>query len=148
MITLKFCNISILLKLFFDRYFLFYATSWLLIRFLRDQDITIRYLNDWLTDFVFVALVTHFTLCVGHFLLGFKVSFRYSFKPIALACLLTSIVFEIIAPKITNYNTADPIDVLMYFLGGYFYYKIHQNYTLKKILIYLEPKGEIPEVTF
>lgn len=148
MIALKFRNISILLKLFFDGYFLFYANSWLLVRYLRGQDVIIRYLNDWLTDLVFVALVTHFTLCIGHFLLDFKVSFRYSFKTIALACLLTSVVFEIIAPKITTYNTADPMDVLMYFLGGYFYFKVHQNYTLKRMQNYLNSTGELPEVTF
>jgi len=125
--------ICALAKIFVDKYFVFYCLSWFIIRYTRQIGFPIPILNNWLTDFVFVPLIAHFTLVIAHFF--YRKQAQLSFRLIHILVLAgyVSIIYEYIAPKYTSYNTADWGDVVVYFLGAFFYYYIHQPYTLRLI---------------
>ena len=122
-----------LIALFLDPYCLFYIMSWFVIRYLRNADIIVPYLNNWLTDFVFIPLIFHAVSLIG--LIIFKERYLYKFPLwlILFICFYCSFFFEVLAPRFTSYNTADWVDVLFYFLGGLFYYFVHQPYLTKRI---------------
>ncbi len=129
-------NCSVFRSLIFiilDRYFVFYCCSWLLIRYTRKLQIPISFLNSWLTDFVFVPLITHISFVLGSLIFMPDGTFKYPLYQILSISLFISLVFEGTLPYYTHYNTADFYDVLAYFAGGMFYYFVHQNHTSKKI---------------
>lgn len=122
-----------LVTLFFDFYAFFYIASWFLIRYTRINESPIPYLNNWLTDFVFVPLVIHFSQVIVFTLLGFAQNKVYTLLHMLAFALYVSLFFEIIAPKITSYNTTDYLDIVAYFSGALFYYYVHLPYLLKKL---------------
>ncbi|KKO90431.1 hypothetical protein AAW12_15120 [Sphingobacterium sp. Ag1] len=83
-------------------------------------------MNNWLTDFVFVPIIIHFSSIIGSFVFNNNKAHGYPLYQIWTISLLASILFEWIMPKYTSYNTGDIIDVLAYFAGGLFYFYIHQ----------------------
>lgn len=93
----------------------------------------VPYLNNWLTDLVYVPLIC--AVCHWIFLNVMNTPARIrSFPLVQILVLATfvAVVFEGVMPHYTDYNTADPIDVLCYYLGGLFYYFIHQKYVIAK----------------
>lgn len=118
---------------FIDPFFVFYCFSWFLIRISRHSGDVIPYLNNWLTDFVFVPLIMHTSYIAGYFFLRLNKPHIYPLSQILFLSLVVSLVFEYIMPKYTTYNTADLGDVLAYLLGGVFYYCVHQKYSFKKL---------------
>lgn len=119
----------------FDRLFISYWLCWFFIRFSRGMQYYTGWLNNWLTDFVFVPLVVHFSLVIGNTLLVSNDLRKYSLLQILGFSLCTSIVFEGLLPRITSYNVGDWGDVLAYFSGGIFYYYVHQNMSVKNMEI-------------
>lgn len=111
----------------------FYVFSWFLIRWTRSTGDIISFLNNWLTDFVFIPLICWFTQV---FLLSLyryrQVDVKFALWHILVLSTFVSFVFEYLAPKVTSYNTSDYIDVFFYYLGGLFYYYVHQDLVLKR----------------
>ncbi|SEF76702.1 hypothetical protein SAMN05421877_102359 [Sphingobacterium lactis] len=119
------------LNLFLNNPFIwFYALSWIIIRYTRNQGTIIPYLNNWLTDFVFVPLIAHVAYVVGYFLIQLPADYKIPLGQLLVMAGLTTVIFEVLCPIYTTYNTADPIDALCYFLGAIWYYAIHQPYML------------------
>lgn len=133
-ISHAYCRILCALKVFFiDRYLIFYALSWIIIRFSRQSGSPLPYLNNWLTDFVFIPLIAHAAFCFGVFLLGIK-SYKFPLSQLLVLAFVVSLFFEVLSPRITDYNTSDWVDVLCYFSGALFYFYIHQPYNNKKFI--------------
>jgi hypothetical protein len=53
--------------------------------------------------------------------------FKISVSQIVLLVLFYSVLFECILPKVSTKYTADYLDVIMYFLGGGFYWLLSRN---------------------
>jgi len=113
-------------KALFDGLFLFYWACWFFIRFTRLSGVPIPPLNSWLTDFVFVPIIVHFSAVAGSFIFNRGRAYGYPLHQIWLISALASLLFEGIMPHYTDYNTADIYDVIAYFAGGLFYYLCHQ----------------------
>ena len=117
-----------------DRYLIFYCGSWILIRATRKLGYPIPILNNWLTDFIFVPLICYIALSIGHLLLGRnRTPLFYPLYQVMILSSVVSIVFEILLPDYTTYNTGDPLDAISYFLGGFFYRYIHQTSVERRI---------------
>lgn len=134
----KYCDansrfIRSLVILFFDRYSLCYMASWFIIRYCRNSHTPIPILNNWLTDFVFLPLVIHFSQVIVILAFGYSNKTIYSLRLMLIYAMYVSIFFEYFAPKVTSYNTADWMDVLAYFSGAIFYKYIHLPHLIKKI---------------
>lgn len=122
-----------LIHLLIDKYVILYCLSWFLIRYTRSIGFPIPYINNWLTDFVFIPLIVHFALITGTYLFTPNDRFTFPLYQILILACYTSIAFEYLAPLYTIYNTADWGDVIAYFMGGLFFYYIHQPYTSERI---------------
>ncbi|SDL01015.1 Uncharacterised protein [Sphingobacterium mizutaii] len=123
------------LRLFFlDPYFLIYGIVWVIVRYCRVTGNPIPYVNNWLTDLVFVPLIAHFAFCIGFLLLDLKRGFSFPLAQLFALAFMCSIFFEVLSLKFTDYNTADIFDVVCYFLGALFYYFIHQPYNNSKFV--------------
>ena len=91
-------------------------------------------LNGWLAIFLschFLDMVAPFALLafsnVAFSLFGFRV---IRLKPILFLCSIAGFAWEIIAPRILSWSVADPIDFLMYLLGGILYwFTFSKKYT-------------------
>lgn len=116
-----------------DPFFLFYCGSWILIRLTRTNGMPIPYVNNWLTDLVFVPLLAHVSFVVGNTILNQKTPLRYPLYQILIIAAFVSIVFEVVMPKYTSYNTADPLDAVAYFTGGLGYYFWHQPFAARRM---------------
>ena len=124
-----FCTLS---KELFDGLFIFYWFCWFFIRFSRSVNAPIPYLNNWLTDLVFVPIIIHFSSVIGSFQFNKNRAHGYPLYQIWTISFLVSILFEWIMPKYTSYNTGDIIDILAYFSGGLFYFCFHQPYYIRR----------------
>jgi len=129
--THHFCIRSLIVDIF-DIYFIGYWLCWFIVRYTRHSGHPILLINNWLTDFVFVPIVVHISLVFGHQIIHSRSNFRFSLLQILCFSIYTSLVFELLLPRITSYNTGDWLDVIMYFAGGLFYYFIHQAMYIKK----------------
>lgn len=124
-----FCSLA---KDLIDPFSVFYACSWFVIRGFRQAGAPLPILNNWLTDFVFVPLLVHFSFVMGNLFLQNEEKQAYPLYQVLLISAYTTIVFEWIAPQYFSYHTADWIDVVMYFAGGLFYYTVHQPYARRR----------------
>ncbi len=122
------------LRIFFlDPYFLAYCLSWIIVRYSRTAGNPIPFVNNWLTDLVFIPLIAHFAFCLGFLLLDLKKGFSFPMAQLFALAFMCSIFFEYLSPKFTDYNTADIFDVCCYFLGALFYYFVHQPFNNRKL---------------
>lgn len=116
----------------FDDLFIFYWFCWFFIRFTRANHFPIPFLNDWLTDFVFVPIIIHCSSIVGSYVFNNGRAHGYPLYQIWIISFFTSLLFEWIMPQCTTYNTGDIADVAAYFTGGLFYFCFHQSFYIEK----------------
>jgi hypothetical protein len=115
------------------------AGTYLLLYLAKALNLYVPFLSDYLADLLCLPIV----LSSIHFLMsGMRAvpkGFELSLAMIIAAIIAFSVVFEFVLPKINEKYTADPFDILAYFLGGinYYYYRrkyfgIHPPITLKR----------------
>lgn len=121
-----------LVKVLFDRFFIFYWLCWFFIRFTRVQHFPIPLLNNWLTDLVFVPVIIHISSVTGSFLFNNRIPHGYPLYQIWFMSAIVSLLFEWLMPHYTDYNIGDPYDVVAYFIGGLFYFLVHQPHYIGK----------------
>lgn len=89
-----------------------------------------NFIAYYTTDFLCLPILLPPTVCIVNLLKPKKV-FKPSLLLISQLAIGYSVLFETILPRYSSNYTADPIDVLMYFLGGGFYWlvmmKNHKN---------------------
>jgi len=77
-------------------------------------------INNYLNDFLIIPIV----LSISLYILRFTKNDKYYKIPLLIIlflCIGYSYFFEKIMPKISNRYTADFFDVLVYFLGGFWF---------------------------
>ncbi len=118
------------MKKLFHPLFVTYCLLWGLIHILRRMDHRLPFINDHLTDFLFVPVVAHITVIfTRRFIIRNKL-YCYPFSYLLFIASYTAIVFEVIMPKYSVLYTRDVGDVLAYFLGSFYFYYIHQEQAL------------------
>jgi hypothetical protein len=85
------------------------------------------WLNNYLTDFLFVPVVAHISLSFTRIFIVRNGSYFYPVTYLLFISFYSAVVFEYIMPKIAASYTSDIGDVWAYFLGGIFYYYAHQR---------------------
>lgn len=83
--------------------------------------------NNWVTDFLFVPVVAHFTLTLSRDFVVNKKGYIYPLSYLVAIALYSAFAFEIVAPLFSSKATADIWDAAAYLLGSLFYYYIHQQ---------------------
>lgn len=113
-------------------WFLLGLVGWLLIIQLRKNGIYISVINNHFTDFITVPMYCYLIEYIMNGWLGFR--WKPDFKFVLTSVLYLSLLFEVICPKLSELFTGDILDVLMYFVGGMFYYffKIQSFHEVNK----------------
>lgn len=89
--------------------------------FLRPTGINL--IDYYFNDFVSVPLMLHSTSIIMGYIYG-KMPYYLSISKIAIAVIATGITFELALPNLGFHEFSDPIDVLVYALGGVLFYLI------------------------
>lgn len=110
-----------------DKYILVYIFCWLFIHICRQLHHPIPFLNNWLTDFIFLPMTFHMAKSVFYLLAKTETTFDFTLSALLIATAYVSIVLEYFAPKYSHKFTRDIMDVCMYFGGTIFYYFVHQK---------------------
>ena len=78
-------------------------------------------LNNYVNDFLIIPIVLSVCMYVLRYTRNDK-SFTIPIPEILLLCIVYSVFFEVVLPKTHQRYTADIVDVLLYFLGGIWFY--------------------------
>jgi hypothetical protein len=116
-----------LVRQLIDEMFLSYWLCWCFVRYCRNENINIGYLNHWLTDFVFVPIILHFSTVIYNQLININGIITLKLWQAIFLSTYVAVVFEIILPQTTPYNVADWGDTLAYCLGALWYTFVHQK---------------------
>ena len=117
------------LEAVFDRLFMIYCGCWLIIHIGRWSHQPIPFLNNWLTDFVFVPVIAHVALVFTRRYIVHNPAYRYPLSYLLFAALYVSFVYEWLFPHYHFHTVGDPLDVVAYFAGGVFYFFVHQRFS-------------------
>ena len=110
-----------------DPLFVAYGVLYCFIRLSRIYAHQVPYLNDWLTDFIFIPVVAHMAISFSRYIMLKNPSYCYPFFYLFLMALYTSLVFELLLPLYVTTAIADWGDAVAYFTGAVFYYFVHQR---------------------
>jgi hypothetical protein len=116
-----------------EKLFIFYCLAWCIVHFLRYINCTIPWINDHLTDLIFIPVTANITIAIIRKYVVKNQHFQYPLWYVLSIALYASILFEFILPQISDAHTADISDVVSYFLGGLFYYYVHQKRHLTQL---------------
>ena len=112
-------------------YFVAIMLFYFLVRYIRiDVDSPASFVEFYLTDLLFVLAMSLFALIFVR-LLKRDATIKISPLLVFIQVALVSIYFEVYLPKITSY-VSDPIDVLMYVLGGFIFLLLQRTTVFKK----------------
>lgn len=111
----------------FDGLFICYCLLWVIIHVFRRLALPIPLLNNWLTDFLFVPVVAHFTIVLTRCFVVKNKNHTYPLSWLSAIALYCTFAFEIVAPLLSNKATADVWDGVAYLSGSFFYFYVHQR---------------------
>ncbi len=111
----------------FDRLFTIYCGCWLMIHTGRWSHRPVPFLNNWLTDFVFVPVIAHVALVLTRQYIVRNATYRYPLSYLLFAALYVSFIYEWVFPYYHFHTVGDPFDVIAYFSGSIFYFFVHQR---------------------
>ena len=86
-----------------------------------------KIINNYLNDFLIIPIVLFSCLLVLQFTRNDK-NFILSLPIILYVCLMYSVLFEFIFPNYLARYTKDYIDIMLYFAGGFIFYKLQNKY--------------------
>lgn len=117
-----------------DPLFATYILCWCLVNGCRRIHIHLPWINDWLTDSVFIPVIAHLSLAFVRKIVVGNETYRFPLSYLLFMAAYASIVFECVLPKFSVSSTADGGDVVAYFAGSFFYYFIHQGKAAKNLV--------------
>ena len=89
-------------------------------------------INNYVNDFLIIPIILIPSLFILQWSRGDK-NYRISFWIIIYICSLYAAFFEFLIPQYHSRYTADYIDVILYFAGGFvFYYLQNVTYDINK----------------
>jgi hypothetical protein len=97
---------------------------WLIVFTLRKIHHPIPYVNGYVTDVFAIPVIANLGLWFQRVVLRKDNRYVLTKEQILFIVIYVSLVFELLLPHISKIYTGDWIDVLMYVIGGLFFYKV------------------------
>jgi hypothetical protein len=110
-----------------DPLFIVYIGLWWVIHIFRWMHAPIPYLNNWLTDFLFIPVVAHLS---RYLVLGRQ---KLPLLYLLIMAIYTAVIYEWVYPLFSHKTIGDPWDGIAYIAGSLFYYFVHQDFRLGRI---------------
>ncbi len=109
------------------KYFFAFSIIGITIYILQKLEISLpTIINNYVNDFLIVPIVLLLSLFVSRKLRNNN-KYKFSVGIILYICILYALIFEYYLPKSNPRYTSDIIDVGLYFLGGFVFWKIQKN---------------------
>jgi hypothetical protein len=110
------------MKTLFNPWFIAGCLVWLIVKTTRVLDIPVPWLNSYLTDFFAVPVITNIGLWLQRVFIIKSNYYVLSPLQVTFMVVYISLLFEGLLPLISKTYTADWVDVLLYCMGGLFFY--------------------------
>lgn len=110
------------MKTLLNPWFIAGCLVWLIIHITRILGAPIPWLNDYLTDFFAVPVITNIGLWLQRVLIIKNNYYVLSPLQVVFMVVYISMLFEGLLPLLSKTYTADWMDVLLYCIGGVFFY--------------------------
>ncbi len=122
------------MKTLLNKWFLLGCFTWLFIQLARKLGHPIPYLNGYLSDAFAIPVIANLALWFSRIFLIKNDYYILSKNKLIFIVIYVSILFEGILPLISKKYTADWVDLLLYIVGGLFFYKFMNRplYQIRK----------------
>jgi len=110
------------MKTLLNPWFIIGCMVWAAIKITRILDVPVPYLNGYLTDFFAVPVITNIGLWLQRVFIIKNNYYVLSPLQVIFMVIYISVLFEGLLPLISKIYIADWIDVLLYVIGGLFFY--------------------------
>jgi hypothetical protein len=112
------------MKTLLNPWFIIGCLVWVAIKTTRVLHMPVPYLNDYLTDFFAVPVITNIGLWLQRMFIIKNNYYVLSPGQVIFMVIYISVLFEGFLPLISKIYTADWMDVLLYCIGGLFFYGV------------------------
>lgn len=108
-------------------YFLFCLFTGIIIYFLQYLKVNLpNLINNYVNDFLIIPIVLFISLVFLRWSRNDQ-KFTLSLSIIFYLCFMYSLLFEFIFPEYLARYTKDYIDVVLYFISGFFFYRLQKT---------------------
>ena len=112
------------MKTLLNRWFITGCIIWLLVFATRKLHHPISYINGYITDVFAIPVIATLALCFQRVVV-FKSNFYTLSKwHVVFITAYVSLIFEVLLPWLSKTYTGDWVDVLLYIVGGLFFYRV------------------------
>lgn len=112
------------MKTLLNRWFITGCVVWLLVFASRKLHHPIPYINGYITDVFALPVIATLALCFQRVVV-FKSNFYTLSKwHVVFITVYVSLAFEVLLPWLSKTYTGDWVDVLLYVVGGIFFYRV------------------------
>jgi hypothetical protein len=98
-----------------------------LLHFFRWVHHPLPWINNWLTDIVFIPATAHLALTITRCYLVKDGNYRYPLRHLLFIAVYTTLLCEWLLPAYIPGSVCDPWDGVAYLAGALFFYYIHQR---------------------
>jgi len=119
------------MKTLLNRWFIAGCIVWLLVFATRKLHHPIPYINGYITDVFAIPVIATLALCFQRVVV-FKSNFYTLSKwHVVFITVYVSLAFEVLLPWLSKTYTGDWADVLLYIVGGIFFYRVMNKPVLE-----------------
>jgi len=112
------------MKTLLNRWFITGCVVWLMVFATRKLHHPIPYINGYITDVFAIPVIATLALCFQRVVV-FKSNFYTLSKwHVVFITAYVSLIFEVLLPGLSKTYTGDWVDVLLYIVGGLFFYRV------------------------
>ncbi|WP_295674783.1 hypothetical protein [uncultured Mucilaginibacter sp.] len=119
------------MKTLLNPWFIAGCLVWLIVKTTRVFDIPVSWLNGYITDFFAVPVITNIGLWLQRVFIIKSNYYVLSPLQVTFMVVYISLLFEGLLPLLSRTYTADWIDVLLYCMGGLFFYQVMNKPVLE-----------------
>jgi hypothetical protein len=112
------------MKTLLNKWFIFGCLIWLVVIILRKAEHPVPVLNGYINDLAAIPVIANLGLWFQRVLIIRNNYYVLSAWQVAFIVIYVSVLFELALPHYSRTYTADWTDVLLYSIGGVFFYKI------------------------
>ena len=112
------------MKTLLNPWFIVGCATWLIVIVLRKTGHPLPYLNGYLTDAFAIPVIANLGLWFQRVIIYKSNYYVLSMWHVVFIVVYVSLVFEGLLPWLSAKYTADWIDVVLYIVGGVFFYRV------------------------
>ncbi|TWJ01595.1 hypothetical protein JN11_01746 [Mucilaginibacter frigoritolerans] len=112
------------MKTLLNPWFIIGCLTWAIVLVLRRTSHPLPYINGYINDVFAIPVIANLGLWFNRVFIIKSNHYVLSKRQVAFIVIYVAIVFEGFLPYLSKTYTADWIDVLLYILGGLFFYRV------------------------